>query len=85
MTTLAAMVGVIFAPGMLTFLLAWEAMGLASAGLVAFDNTEKSVRKATWIYLLACHAGACALMFAGVLLNRPDCTCAAFVCAIVGF
>ena len=84
-TTLAAMAGVVLAPGKLTFLLAWEAMGLASAGLVAFENTEKSVRKATWIYLLACHAGACALMLAGVLLNRPDCTHTAFVCAVVGF
>lgn len=84
-TTLAAMIGVVLAPGMLTFLLAWEAMGLASAGLVAFENTEKSVRKATWIYLLACHAGACALMLAGVLLNQPGCTLAAFVCSIVGF
>ena len=84
-TTLAAMTGVVLAPGMLAFLLAWEAMGLASAGLVAFENTEKSVRKATWIYLLACHAGACALMLAGVLLNRPGCTLAAFLCAVVGF
>ncbi len=84
-TTLAAMAGVVLAPGRLTFLLAWEAMGLASAGLVAFENTEKSVRKATWIYLLACHAGACALMLAGVLLNQPGYTLAAFVCAVVGF
>ena len=49
LATIAAMIGVVFAPGMLTFLLAWEAMGLASAGLVAFENTEKQVRKATWI------------------------------------
>lgn len=83
--TLTAMAGVVLAPGKLAFLLAWEAMGLASAGLVAFENTEKSVRKATWIYLLACHAGACALMLAGVLLNRPGCTLAAFLCAVVGF
>ncbi len=83
--TLAAMSGVVLAPGQLTFLLAWEAMGLASAGLVAFESTEKTVRKATWIYLLACHAGACALMLAGVLLARPGCVLAAFVCAAVGF
>jgi len=91
--TLAAMVGVVLAPGKLTFLLAWEAMGLASAGLVAFENTEKPVRKATWIYLLACHAGACALMLAGVFLCRPtlyplsstNFFLAAFFLAIVGF
>ena len=83
--TLAAMAGVVLAPGQLTFLLAWEAMGLASAGLVAFESTEKAVRRATWIYLLACHAGACALMLAGVLLARPGSALAAFACAVVGF
>lgn len=83
--TLVTMAGVVLAPGKLVFLLAWEAMGLASAGLVAFENTEKAVRRATWIYLLACHAGACALMLAGVLLLRPYCILAAFLCAVVGF
>jgi len=83
--TAIAMAGVVLASGKLVFLLAWEIMGLASAGLVAFENTEKPVRKATWIYLLACHAGACALMLAGVFLMRPDCCLAAFVCAILGF
>ena len=42
--TLASMAGVVFADGKLPFLLAWEAMGLASAGLVAFESKEKSVR-----------------------------------------
>jgi formate hydrogenlyase subunit 3/multisubunit Na+/H+ antiporter MnhD subunit len=83
--TLASMAAVVFADWKMAFLLAWEAMGLASAGLVAFESKEKSVRKATWIYLLACHAGACALMLAGVLMNRPDAMIAAFVCAVVGF
>ena len=83
--TIAAMVGVVNAPDKLTFLIAWEAMGLASAGLVAFENREKPVRKATWIYLLACHAGACALMLAGVLLGNPNAFLAAFFCAVVGF
>ena len=83
--TLASMAGVVFADGKLPFLLAWEAMGLASAGLVAFESKEKSVRKATWIYLLACHAGACALMLAGVIMNRPDAAIAAFACAVIGF
>jgi formate hydrogenlyase subunit 3/multisubunit Na+/H+ antiporter MnhD subunit len=85
LATLASMTAVVFADGKLPFLLAWEAMGLASAGLVAFESKEKSVRKATWIYLLACHAGACALMMAGVFLNRPDAAVAAFVCAVAGF
>lgn len=83
--TVAAMAGVVFAGGKLAFLLAWEAMGLASAGLVAFESKEKSVRKATWIYLLACHAGACALMLAGVFYMRPDAWVAAFAFAVAGF
>ena len=83
--TLASMAAVVIADGKLPFLLAWEAMGLASAGLVAFESKEKSVRKATWTYLLACHAGACALMLAGVLLARPDAMIAAFFCAVAGF
>jgi len=85
LATLLSMTGVVFAPGKFTFLLAWEAMGLFSAGLVAFENREKSVRKATWIYFLACHAGACALMLAGVFLCKPGCILAAFLCAIIGF
>ena len=84
-STLAAMAGVVFAPGKLSFLIAWEAMGLASAGLVAFDTEEKAVRKATWIYLLACHAGACALMLAGVMLGDSSFVWAAFACAVIGF
>ena len=83
--TVVSMAAVVFSGGKLSFLLAWEAMGLASAGLVAFEASQKSVRNATWIYLLACHAGACALMLAGVLLMRPDAWAAAFAFAVVGF
>ena len=83
--TLAAMLGVVLSPDKLTFLLAWEAMGLASAGLVAFENEDRAARRATWIYLLACHAGACGLMLAGVALGRPDAAWAAFLCAVAGF
>lgn len=83
--TVASMLAVVYVGGKLPFFLAWEAMGLASAGLVAFESKEKSVKKATWIYLLACHAGACALMLAGVLYSRPDAWIAAFAFAVVGF
>ena len=85
LATAASMAAVVLSPGKLAFLLAWEAMGLASAGLVAFEHESRHVRKATWIYLLACHAGACALMLAGVHLSRPDAFLAAFFCAVVGF
>ena len=70
--TLVAMAAVVFSPGLLTFLLAWEAMGLFSTGLVGFESAEKETRKAVWIYLLACHAGAVCLMMAGVLSLRPE-------------
>ena len=70
--TLAAMMAVVFSPGLLTFLLAWEAMGLFSTGLVGFESAEKETRKAAWIYLLACHAGAICLILAGVLALRSN-------------
>lgn len=85
MVTVASMLAVVHVGGKLQFLLAWEAMGLASAGLVAFESKEKSVKKASWIYLLACHAGACALMLAAVFQMRPDLWIAAFAFAVVGF
>ena len=56
-STILSMSAVILVEGKLPFLVAWEAMALASAGLVAFESTKKSVKKAVWIYLLACHAG----------------------------
>ena len=65
--TLAAMACVVLSPGMFTFLLAWEAMGLLSSGLVGFESESKASRLATWIYLLACHAGAIFLILAGAL------------------
>lgn len=70
--TLAAMVGVVLAPTKLSFILAWEAMGLLSSGLVGFDSTSREARRATWIYLLACHAGAVFLIFAGVESVQSD-------------
>lgn len=83
--TVAAMLAVIAVDSKIAFLLAWEAMGLASAGLVAFESAEKNVRKASWIYLLACHAGAVALMLSGVLLGNEAAWLAAFILAVVGF
>jgi len=84
--TLAAMAAVVIAPGLLGFLLAWEAMGLLSAGLVGFESGAKETSRAAWIYLLACHAGAVALILAGVLSLRsdPDWT-AVWYLALVGF
>lgn len=60
--TLASMLGVVAARSPLSFLLAWESMGLFSAGLVGFESTTKESKQATYVYLLACQAGALALM-----------------------
>ena len=88
-STLLLMAAVILAGGLfevwsLGFLVAWEAMALSSAGLVAFDSTKKSVRKATWIYLLACHAGVAALLLA-FKANTLDTWTLAFFLAVIGF
>ena len=86
-STLLSMAAVILAGGLfevwsLGFLVAWEAMALSSAGLVAFDSTKKSVRKATWIYLLACHAGVAALLLA---FKATDAWSLAFFLTVIGF
>lgn len=85
LATALSMACVVISPDRLTFLLAWEFMGLSSAGLVAFEHGERSVRKATWIYLLACHAGACALMLAGLFMDSAATFLGAFFCAVAGF
>ncbi|MBO7483319.1 MAG: hypothetical protein J6U17_05500 [Kiritimatiellae bacterium] len=85
LATAASMAFVVLSPDRLSFLLAWEFMGLSSAGLVAFEHGERHVRKATWTYLLACHAGACALMLAGLFMDSAATFLAAFFCAVVGF
>lgn len=84
--TLAAMIGVVLAPTKFVFILAWEAMGLFSSGLVGFESAAPESRKATWIYLLACHAGAVFLILAGVASEKPDPNWVAiWYLALVGF
>ena len=61
--TIFAMLNVTALPKGFVFLLNWELMGLASFGLVAFDWSRKQVRKAAWIYLLACEAGGLLLVW----------------------
>ena len=78
--TALSMAGVVLAENALTFLLAWELMGLFSSGLVLFDAEDKATKRAGYIYLLACQAGGLALMLAffsdtsgvsGALGDRP--------------
>jgi hydrogenase-4 component B len=58
----ASMALVVVAANGLFFLLAWEAMSLASFVLVLFDSEEAKVRQAAWIYLVATHLGTAALL-----------------------
>lgn len=51
------------------FLMAWEAMALASFFLVTFDHEQASVRGAGWTYLIATHLGTAFLLAMFVLLG----------------
>lgn len=84
--TLLSMVGVVLAPTKLAFLVAWEAMGLFSSGLVGFESATAESKKATWIYLMACHAGAVFLILSGVMTIRMDVNwIVVWYLALVGF
>ncbi|HSL71311.1 MAG TPA: proton-conducting transporter membrane subunit [Longimicrobiales bacterium] len=67
----AAIVVVLVANSVLLFLLAWEAMTLASFVLVILEHEKLESRKAAWLYLLASHVGT-AFLIAFFALNRPD-------------
>lgn len=44
------------------FMLAWEIMSLAPFFLIDFNDADSKVRDASWVYLVAAHLGAVALM-----------------------
>lgn len=50
------------------FMLAWELMSLAPFFLIEFNDSDRRVRDASWVYLVAAHLGAVALMAFFVLL-----------------
>lgn len=85
--TLASMIGVTQAGGPVAFLLAWEAMGLFSFALVAFDHHSRESMRAAWIYFLACHAGGALLLLLFLFRNNGTVTepVAFFVCGLLGF
>lgn len=56
--TQAAMILVTLMTSAVSFLTAWELMGLMSFALVAFEYKSRAAMRAAWIYLLACHAGS---------------------------
>lgn len=60
----ASMVTVVLAHNALLFLMAWEAMTIASFFLVTFEQEKAPVREAGWIYLVASHLGTgCLFLF----------------------
>jgi hydrogenase-4 component B len=58
----ASMATLFVARHVVSFLLAWETMSLASFFLVGFENEQKEVRRASWIYLVATHLGTAFLL-----------------------
>src|SRR5260370_22265677 len=64
-----ALVGL--ARNVLTFLVFWEAMSLASYFLVMTENEHDETRKAGWLYLLMTHAGFACLLIVFLTLPQP--------------
>ncbi|MBI4473359.1 MAG: hydrogenase 4 subunit B [Acidobacteria bacterium] len=58
-----AMMLVVLARNVLTFLLFWEIMSVASYFLVVIESEQEETRRAGWLYLVMTHAGlACLLL-----------------------
>ncbi len=66
---IASMVLVVIARNGMLFLIAWEAMALASFFLVMLDRERESVQRAGWIYLVSTHIGTVFLYFFFVLIG----------------
>jgi len=69
-TLAAGMAVVAIAANGILFLMAWEIMALSSFFLVTFDNEDKSVQRAGWIYLTATHLGTAFLLVLFLLLGH---------------
>ncbi len=65
---MAAMLLVLIASSVASFFLAWETMSLVSAFLVAAHHKKRSVRRATWVYLVVAQSGALCILVALLLL-----------------
>ncbi len=65
----ASMALVLTARNGMLFLVAWEAMSLASFFLVVFDDEAAATREAGWIYLVATHIGTAFLLALFILLG----------------
>jgi formate hydrogenlyase subunit 3/multisubunit Na+/H+ antiporter MnhD subunit len=66
---LAAMTGVVIADDAYAFMVAWEAMALASFFLVTTEHRIPEIRRAGFLYLLIAHIGAIAILLCFGLLQ----------------
>jgi hydrogenase-4 component B len=66
----ASMAMVAVAANGVLFLISWEVMALCSFFLVTFENEDKNVQRAGWIYLAATHIGTAFLLVLFLTLGR---------------
>lgn len=66
---MAAMSLVLVSRSVASFFLAWEAMSLISAFLVAAHHQRRDVRRATFVYLVVAQSGAACILVALLLLG----------------
>lgn len=69
---IASMAIVLTARNGVLFLVAWEAMSLASFFLVVFDDQDPATQNAGWVYLVATHIGTAFLIALFILLGRAN-------------
>ena len=67
---IAAMVLVVLARNVLTFLVFWEAMSLASYFLVMSESDRADTRSAGWLYAVMTHAGLACLLIGFLMISR---------------
>ena len=68
----ASMMAVVLASDAILFLIAWEVMALAAFFLIGTEDERAEVRQASWIYLVATHAGTLCLVGFFVLLGQAQ-------------
>ncbi|MGH9763620.1 MAG: proton-conducting transporter membrane subunit, partial [Blastocatellia bacterium] len=65
---IAAMILVPLARNVLTFLILWEAMSLASYFLVMTEHEDRETQRAGWVYLVMTHTGFACLLVGFLLM-----------------
>ncbi len=68
----ASMMAVVLARDAILFLLAWELMAIAAFFLICSEEERPEVRQASWIYLVATHAGTLCLIGCFALLGFAE-------------